>query len=133
MLDVLRRHSVTDVVAVVTRWFGGVLLGTGGLVRAYSSAASGALDSARLVRRGVRTEVTLEVPHAESGRLHGVLQAWASSHDAVLAGVSYDEVARFSLQVAPAVLDRFDADVAAASAGTLTARRGEERVVDLDR
>nr|WP_277818431.1 hypothetical protein [Cellulosimicrobium arenosum] len=61
------------------------------------------------------------------------MQAWASSHDAVLAGVSYDEVARFSLQVAPAVLDRFDADVAAASAGTLTARRGEERVVDLDR
>lgn len=133
MLEVLRHREVTDVVAVVTRYFGGVLLGAGGLVRAYSTAVGDALDAARVVRRAVRTVVTVDVPHAQAGRLHGVLQDWAGAHDAVLAGVEYVDVARFSLLVAPADLDRFDADLAAASAGALTARRGEERVVDLDR
>ena len=133
MLEVLRHREVTDVVAVVTRYFGGVLLGAGGLVRAYSTAVGDALDAARVVRRAVRTVVTVDVPHAQAGRLHGVLQDWAGAHDAVLAGVEYVDVARFSLLVDPADLDRFDADLAAASAGALTARRGEERVVDLDR
>lgn len=67
MLEVLRRRDLTDVVAVVTRYFGGVKLGAGGLVRAYSSAVSEALDLASLVRRAVLRQVTLEVPHAEAG------------------------------------------------------------------
>ena len=48
MLDILRARHLTDCVVVVTRYFGGVLLGAGGLVRAYSAAASEALDAARL-------------------------------------------------------------------------------------
>lgn len=131
MLEVLRHRRVTDVVAVVTRYFGGVLLGAGGLVRAYSSAVSEALDAARIVRRALRTGVTVDAPHADAGRVHGVLQDWATAHDGVLVGVEYEHVAHFSLLVAPDDLDRFDADLAAATAGTLTARRGADHVVDL--
>jgi uncharacterized YigZ family protein len=133
MLEVLRHRDVTDVVAVVTRYFGGVLLGAGGLVRAYSSAVSDALDAARVVRRAVRTQVTVEAPHADAGRLHGVLADWATAHDGVLEGVAYEAQARFTLLVAPDRLDRFDADLAAATSGALGATRGEDRVVDLDR
>ncbi len=46
MLDVLKCSGIVDAVLVVTRYFGGVLLGTGGLVRAYSSAAKAAVESA---------------------------------------------------------------------------------------
>lgn len=46
VLDVLRKEGVTDVAVVVTRYFGGILLGTGGLVRAYSQSAKMALDAA---------------------------------------------------------------------------------------
>ncbi len=49
-LDVLQKSDVTDVCVVTTRFFGGVLLGAGGLVRAYSHAASIALDSAGIIR-----------------------------------------------------------------------------------
>lgn len=69
MLEVLRGSGVTHVVAVVTRWFGGVLLGTGGLARAYSDAVRQALDAAprvEVVRREV-FEVTLD--HADAGRV----------------------------------------------------------------
>lgn len=46
MLEVLRKEDVTDAVIVVTRYFGGILLGAGGLVRAYSASAKLALDAA---------------------------------------------------------------------------------------
>ena len=46
VLDVLRKEGVTNVAVVVTRYFGGILLGTGGLVRAYSQGAKMALDAA---------------------------------------------------------------------------------------
>ena len=49
-LDVLRKTGLVDVCVVVTRYFGGVLLGTGGLVRAYTAAAKAALDDAGIVK-----------------------------------------------------------------------------------
>lgn len=131
MLEVLRHRQVTDVVAVVTRYFGGVLLGAGGLVRAYSSAVSEALGVARPVRRAVLTEVRVDVPHAEAGRLHGILRDWCSQHDGALDDVTYGIEAEFTVLVPPTELDRLDADIAATSSGTLTPRRGADRVVDL--
>ncbi len=64
MLEVLRGRGLTDVVAVVTRWFGGTLLGTGGLIRAYGDAVSLALDGASLVRMELREGLVVEVDHA---------------------------------------------------------------------
>jgi uncharacterized YigZ family protein len=49
VLDVLRKRGLTDVCCVVTRYFGGILLGGGGLVRAYSHATSIAIDSATIM------------------------------------------------------------------------------------
>ncbi len=49
-LDVLRKENLTDCVVVVTRYFGGILLGGGGLVRAYSHATKLAVDAAGIVR-----------------------------------------------------------------------------------
>lgn len=47
VLDAIRKRDITDCVVVVTRYFGGVLLGAGGLVRAYSAAAKLAIDAAQ--------------------------------------------------------------------------------------
>lgn len=56
MLDVLEGESLSDVAVVVTRYFGGTLLGTGGLVRAYSGAVRAGLDASVLITRlrGIR-------------------------------------------------------------------------------
>lgn len=59
MLDVFNREGVTDAVCVITRYFGGVLLGTGGLVRAYTTATARALENAEVVT--VRSVVELQV------------------------------------------------------------------------
>ena len=59
MLEVFRREGVTNLVCVVTRYFGGVLLGAGGLFRAYTKSAKDALDAAgrSVVRRWIRLEI----------------------------------------------------------------------------
>ena len=58
-LEVLQHSGLTDLIVVVTRYFGGVLLGTGGLVRAYTTATARALEAAEVVT--VRSVVALEV------------------------------------------------------------------------
>lgn len=75
MLEVLRGQEVSDVVAVVTRWFGGVLLGAGGLVRAYGDSVRAGLDSVGTLRRELLLEHEVSASHAEAGRLENDLRA----------------------------------------------------------
>ena len=71
MLEVFRREGVTDMVCVVTRYFGGVLLGAGGLLRAYNKSAKDALDAAGIsvVRPWTMAEVDCPYPLFERVRL----------------------------------------------------------------
>ncbi|WP_242493789.1 IMPACT family protein [Sanguibacter massiliensis] len=121
MLEVLRHRGLTDVVAVVTRYFGGVLLGAGGLVRAYSGAVAQALDLAPLVRRSVLVELLVAVPFADAGRVEHVLRTWVAAHDSVLDDVSYGADASFTVLVPPHLRTTFDADLAATTAGSVEA------------
>lgn len=75
MLEVLRGQEASDVVAVVTRWFGGVLLGAGGLVRAYGDAVRAGLDTVGTLERSLVLEHELVVPHTEAGRVENELRA----------------------------------------------------------
>ena len=74
MLEVLTGHNLTNVVAVVTRFFGGTKLGTGGLTRAYSGAVAEALADARLNRRVQRDLIGVELDHADVGRIESELR-----------------------------------------------------------
>lgn len=65
MLEVLHRRNITNCVCVVTRYFGGVLLGAGGLLRAYTKSASDALDAAGTAV--VRQWACMDVPCSYSG------------------------------------------------------------------
>ena len=102
MLEVLRGRDVSDVVAVVTRWFGGVLLGAGGLVRAYSDAVRAGLDEAGVRERRLLHMYDVEVPHADAGKLEHALRA----HDVAVLGVDYGAQVRLRLAVPAAHADR---------------------------
>ena len=67
--------DLSDVVVAVVRYFGGIKLGAGGLVQAYSDTAAATLDAARLVRRSRVRELAVEVPITEIGRLETTLRA----------------------------------------------------------
>ena len=73
VLDVIRKNGVTDVIIVVTRYFGGTLLGTGGLVRAYTSAALGALEAAEIIRYDIYSEIEFSVSYSDYGKITSTL------------------------------------------------------------
>lgn len=64
VLESITHAGLCDVIVVVTRYFGGILLGTGGLVRAYTAAASGALQAAEVVQMRQVVRCRLRVPYA---------------------------------------------------------------------
>ncbi|HET7304403.1 MAG TPA: YigZ family protein [Segeticoccus sp.] len=113
MLDVLRGQDVSDVAAVVTRWFGGVLLGTGGLTRAYAQAVREALAAAQFRSRELRQVVEATADHAVAGRLEHELRLTG----AVVRDVRYAERVTFRLAVAPEELEAVSATVAVATGG----------------
>ena len=126
MLDVLRGHGVTDVVAVVTRWFGGTLLGAGGLVRAYSDALRAGLDAAGLLAVGLLGEWDLDLDHADAARVESDLR----SHGYAVLEVEYGARVRLRLGVEEARADEFAGLVAALTAGVVAPTRVGERWVD---
>ena len=65
VLDSIRKAGITDTAVVVTRYFGGILLGTGGLVRAYTQAASGAVKAADIAEVGEFSLVSLHCGYSE--------------------------------------------------------------------
>ncbi len=75
ILDVLRKEQITNAALVVTRYFGGILLGTGGLVRAYSQCAKLTLDAAGVARVVPLTTFTLQVGYADLQKIEPVLNA----------------------------------------------------------
>lgn len=75
MLEVVRGSQIFDVTVVVTRYFGGTLLGTGGLIRAYSQATTQALEQLSLCRRSQQYLWQLRAPVGEAGRIEAELRA----------------------------------------------------------
>lgn len=69
VLDVIRKNGCTDTAIVVTRYFGGTLLGTGGLVKAYTSAALGALNSSELIGYDIYSEIMITVSYSDYGKI----------------------------------------------------------------
>ena len=69
MLNILNSNNITNTLVVVTRYFGGILLGTGGLVRAYSDAAKKAIDSIELVDIEKGKEVLIEISYQDVEKL----------------------------------------------------------------
>lgn len=85
MLEVLRRSGVTDILAVVTRYFGGILLGAGGLVRAYSGSVAAALKEAALVANIPARCIRIRLPYADYGKLQNIAASFAASVEAQFA------------------------------------------------
>jgi len=69
ILEMLKKEAITDVCIVVTRYFGGVKLGTGGLVRAYTQSAKAALEAAEIVEKKVNILLKLDFDYHYHGKL----------------------------------------------------------------
>ncbi|GAA2445515.1 YigZ family protein [Streptomyces macrosporus] len=122
MLQMLLRREVRYAVAVVTRYFGGVKLGAGGLIRAYGGAVGQALDAVgTVVRRRMRL-VTVTVDHQRAGRIENELRTGGRD----VRNVHYGAEVAIEVGLPEAEVDDFRAWLADATAGTARLETGGE-------
>ena len=127
MLNVFQRENVTNVVCVVTRYFGGILLGAGGLVRAYTQSAKDALDRAGI--SVVRRWVALEVPcaYAQFEAMRREVLAFGG----VVEQVDYAADVLLSVLIPEEQSAAFSAHIQDVSAGTVEALEAGEQLKDV--
>ena len=93
-LNVLVQQELQNLVAVVTRYYGGTNLGVGGLARAYSAAVTEAVDDAGIVEELPHERFEATVAYDDSGTVRGILESADVEFEA-----SYDERAAFAVRV----------------------------------
>lgn len=126
MLNVFQREGVTDVACVVTRYFGGILLGAGGLVRAYTQSAKDALDAAGI--SVVRRWVAMEVPctYAQFDEVRREVFHFGGVEE----NIDFGADVLMSVLIPEERSAQFTAHLLDASAGTIEALEAGERLQD---
>lgn len=113
ILEAIRHAGLTDTLVVVTRYFGGTLLGTGGLVRAYTQAAEEALSDAETAQMVLSDRVMITTDYSDSGKL----QYLFSQNDVRIEDSEYAEKVRFTLICAADQTTRLIKQITEATAG----------------
>lgn len=119
MLDLLQAEELQNTVAVVTRYFGGILLGTGGLVRAYSGALRAALDNCVLVDKIPAVRMMLRCSYPLYGRLQGRLL----ESGGVLINTLYDTDVEIRFALPETAVPRFQKMLLEISSGSVQAQQ----------
>ncbi|GHU60182.1 YigZ family protein [Clostridia bacterium] len=123
ILEVLTRSKVTNALCVVTRYFGGVLLGAGGLVRAYSHSAKIALAAAGTTEMTLCAHFSTTVPYALLNQVRGLVSAWKGTEDS--AEYLSEVIIRASVPIGG--FEEFSAKLRDLSAGAVSPRFIGER------
>lgn len=128
MLDVLTGQGIHDVLAVVTRYFGGTLLGTGGLVRAYSAAVKAGLANCTVMEKCRGCSVTVKVDYNNLGKVQ---------HTAAEMGISeerseYGEQVELVYTVPEDVVSAFEQEITEKTGGKGKIDRGDETWIYLN-
>ncbi|MFJ4541511.1 YigZ family protein [Streptomyces tibetensis] len=126
MLQMLLRRDMRYVVAVVTRYFGGVKLGAGGLIRAYGGAVGEALDALGTHTRRRFRLATVTVDHQRAGKLENDLRTTGHA----VRDVHYGEAVTIEIALPDSDVDAFRSWLADATAGTAGFETGGEAYGD---
>jgi len=122
MLEVFRRAGVTNVVCVVTRYFGGVLLGTGGLVRAYQGAVQAGLASSTIIDKKEGIQLTVGTDYTELGKLQYLI----AQQNLTLIDTVYTEKVELQLMVPAEQQQEVEKEIVEATNGSARISWGEK-------
>lgn len=101
ILEVLRHHDLDGVLGAVVRYYGGIKLGAGGLVRAYTDSIATALKHAQRVERISHVELTMEIDYADEARV----RRWLEHEDYMLVDSGHGTVVKLVIRLPSAELD----------------------------
>lgn len=122
VLDVILKNEIYDICIVVTRYFGGVLLGTGGLVRAYSQGAKTALEAGRVVLMQSCTVCSLQCSYNQYGKISSLIMELGGTIDDTI----YEADVTIKFHIKPEILASLNKKFADATAGKVQASSDSE-------
>lgn len=122
ILEVINGSGVVNILVVVVRYFGGVLLGTGGLVRAYGGAAKEALSDAVIVTKKKGCVLTLSMDYTLLGKVQYLL----NQEELTLIDTEYADKVVIRVPVEEGELDRVNKKLLDASGGVISIEQGDE-------
>lgn len=122
VLDVLRGKAIKNTVIVVTRYFGGTLLGTGGLVRAYGKSASEGVEASGIVEKILYKQFNLKLEYNSSGKL----QYFIIQNGHIIKDTIYTDVVEFIVFVEVSKVNNFVNDINNITNGSVLAKEGSE-------
>lgn len=128
-LEVIKRMELQDLVVVVTRYFGGTLLGAAGLIRAYSKSAARGIEASDIVKRKLCKELTVTVEYT----LFGKLQSQIISSGFTIKDTVYSQDVEIIVFVPVDEVDIFIEMVIDASFGAALIETGEASYITLDK
>jgi len=123
MLNVFQRENVENVVCIVTRYFGGILLGAGGLTRAYAKAAKDALDNAGKARMQPFSVLLLECPYPMFERIKLLIEG----HEGRIESSDYGAAVMLTFLLPVQKVADFSAALTELSGGQMSAEEVEQR------
>jgi len=118
VLEVLQKGGITDAVIVVTRYFGGILLGGGGLVRAYGHAASIAVKAAGTEERILCDELQVRCDYAQYGRVQPLIL----EHGGVISDTVYEDLVTIGFYLKKPLRAALEKELADVTAGSVSCR-----------
>lgn len=122
MLDVLTGQGIHNAVAIVTRYFGGTLLGTGGLVRAYSGAMKEGLLHCVLMEQLTGHKISIKTDYNDIGKI----QYLARQLELTELDTAYADTVEMTLLVPAAVIDKAEQEITEKTAGRVKISRVEK-------
>lgn len=128
MLDVLRGKDIKDTLVVVTRYFGGTLLGTGGLVRAYSKSASEGIKAAGLIERILHNEVHITADYTLSGKI----QYESLNEGHIIKDTIYTDKVEYIILCQYDKTESFKKNIINATGNKVSIADGEDSYIDKD-
>lgn len=127
VLDIIVKSGITDVVVVVTRYFGGILLGTGGLVRAYTKGASIALKAGNIITMQSCSICSLSCDYTRYGRLSGLIPSFGG----VIDSTDFGADVTLNFHIAPENYGAFSKQLAELTCGNVTAEIIDEKFFEM--
>lgn len=127
VLDTIRKEGIVDVLVVVTRYFGGTLLGTGGLVHAYGSSAREGLKKSEIITRCLCNIVSVSVDYSLSGKI----QYKIATDNYILDNTEYNEGVTFYVCCKMEETEKFLADIRDLTNGKAVCEICDNRYVNI--
>ncbi len=107
MIEVLKHHNIDNICVVTTRYFGGIKLGGGGLIRAYSKSVSNLINNSEIAKMDDAYELLIEMSYSDTK----VIDHYISTNNILVNSKSYEQKVIYNISVFVDIYDKISSDI----------------------